>query len=81
MADRIVFHFNKASLGRADIPPWVVKSRGLTHYAWHVESEIGFSTKESPDSGHTQGSVQFRGKLALREVAGRLHAYVIKENP
>lgn len=76
-ADRIVFHFNKASIGQPDIPPWVIKHKGETHYVWHVVSSIGFSTKETPDSRHTQGSIQFRGQLHL-EVGddGRLTAHV-----
>ena len=81
MADRIVFHFNKASIGRDDIPPWVIKTRGETHYAWHLESEVGFSTKETPDNPHTKGSIQFRGELHLHEVGGRIHARITKESP
>lgn len=79
MADRIVFHFNKASLGDAAVPPWTIKSRGQTHYVWHVESRVGFSTKETPDSAHTKGSVQFRGQLHLAEVEGRLHALITED--
>lgn len=75
-ADRIVFHFNKASLGDVTIPPWTIKSRGVTHYVWHVESRVGFSTKETPDSEHTKGSIQFRAHLELREVAGKLCAFI-----
>lgn len=76
MADRIVFHFNKASLTDLRIPPWAVKTRGQTHYVWHLESEVGFSTKETPDSPHTKGSLQFRGHLEIRPVAGILHAFI-----
>ena len=76
MADRIVFHFNKASLGRPDVPPWTIKTRGETHYVWHVVADVGFSTKETPDSAHTQGSIQFRGRLTLYDVDGRLHARI-----
>jgi hypothetical protein len=75
-ADRIVFHFNKASIGNLSIPPWVVKSRGKTHYVWHLESDVGFSTKETPDNPHTKGSIQFRGQLETYEVDGKLHAHV-----
>lgn len=76
MADRVVFHFNKASLGDSTVPPWVVKSRGETHYVWHLESEVGFSTKETPDNPHTKGSIQFRGDLELFDSHGQLHARV-----
>lgn len=76
MDNRIVFHFNKASLGNSAIAPWVVKTHGATHYVWHLESAIGFSTKETPDNPHTKGSILFRGTLALREVDGRLYAHI-----
>lgn len=73
-ADRIVFHFNKASIGDDSVPPWVVKTRGQTYYVWHLDSAVGFSTKETPDNPHTKGSLQFRGTLTLYDVDGRLHA-------
>ena len=76
MDKRIVFHFNKASLGNSDIPPWTIKAKGQTHYVWHLESTIGFSTKETPDSPHTQGSIQFRGVLDLKDVDGKLTACI-----
>lgn len=76
MDNRVVFHFNKASVGDPTIAPWVVKARGVTHYVWHLKSAIGFSTKETPDNPHTKGSIQFRGTLRLSEVDGRLHAHI-----
>lgn len=76
MDKRIVFHFNKASLGDPTLPPWVIKARGQTHYVWHVEARVGFSTKETPENPHTKGSIQFRGHLTLHEVEGRLHALI-----
>lgn len=81
MDNRIVFHFNKASLGNPGIPPWVVKHKGQTHYVWHLDSQIGFSTKETPDSPHTQGALQFRGQLRLVAVEGRIHALITKDSP
>ena len=68
--DRIVFHFNKASLKDKSIPMWTLKSKGQTHYVHHVDSKIGFVTKETPDNEHTQGSIQFRGKLIIQELDG-----------
>lgn len=76
MDNRIVFHFNKASLGDSSIPPWTIKARGQTHYVWHLDSQIGFSTKETPDNPHTKGSIQFRGFLNLRESGGKLCATI-----
>lgn len=79
MNERVVFHFNRASLGRPDVPPWVVKHRGQSHYVWHLDAQVGFSTKETPDNPHTQGALQFRGHLDLIEVEGRLHARIVSE--
>lgn len=77
MDKRIVFHFNKASLGDPTLPPWVIKSRGQTHYVWHVEARVGFSTKETPENSHTKGSIQFRGQLRLHaDAAGRVVAAI-----
>ena len=67
--ERIVFHFNKASIGNKDIPMWTIKHKGNTYYVDHVDSEIGFSTKETPDNEHTQGSIMFRGGLNIFEDA------------
>lgn len=77
--NRIVFHFNRASIGRPDIPPWTVKSRGETHYIWHLDAApgVGFSTKEMPDNPATQGAIQFRGELVLVPVDGKLHARIV----
>lgn len=74
--ERIVFHFNKASINDKSIAPWVIKTKGQTHYVWHVISQIGFTTKETPDNTHTQGSIQFRGTLDLKEENDKLVAYI-----
>ena len=76
MDGRIVFHFNKASINDSSVPPWTIKVKGQTHYVWHLESKIGFSTKETPDSVHTKGSIQFRGQLELRVVDDKLLAFI-----
>jgi len=65
--ERIVFHFNKASNQDSTIPMWVVKHKGKSYYINHLDSEVGFSTKETPDSDHTRGSLMFRGKLEIVE--------------
>jgi hypothetical protein len=65
--DRIVFHFNKAYLTNPTIPMWVVKVKGETYYVNHLDSEVGFSTKETPDNSHTKGSILFRGYLTIGE--------------
>lgn len=66
--DRIVFHFNKLHNQHPDfIPAWTIKHRGKTHYVNHMESEIGFRTKETPDNEHTKAALQFKGKLRIEE--------------
>lgn len=44
---------------------WVVKCKGETYYVDHLDSKVGFSTKETPGSEHTKGSLQFKGSLSL----------------
>ena len=63
--NRIVFHFNKAHNQDQSIPPWVVKTKGQTHYVHHFTSEVGFSTKETPDNPATKAAIQLRGTLTL----------------
>lgn len=64
---RIVFHFNKAFLTDSSIPMWVVKHKGKTYYVNHLDSEVGFRTKETPDNEATKGSLQFKGKLKIED--------------
>lgn len=46
---------------------WVVKVKGQTFYVHHLESSIGFSTKETPDNPHTKGSIQFKGNIKITD--------------
>jgi hypothetical protein len=63
----IAFHFNKKHLEDPNIPMWVIKSKGQTHYVHHVDVDkgVGFSTKETPDNPSTKGSIKFKGFLNL----------------
>jgi hypothetical protein len=63
----IILHFNKMHLQDSNIPMWVIKVKGETHYVHHVDVEagIGLSTKETPDNQHTKGSLKFKGKLEI----------------
>jgi hypothetical protein len=63
----IVFHFNKKHLEDPNIPMWVVKCKGETHYVHHVNVDkgVGFSTKETPDNTSTKGSIKFKGILKI----------------
>lgn len=64
--NRVVFHFNKAhNQDPENIPTWIVKHKGKTHYVHHLESEVGFHTKETPDSEHTKGALQFKGRIRI----------------
>lgn len=54
-------------LSDSTIPMWVVKCKGETYYVNHLDSKVGFSTKETPDNPHTKGSLKFKGKLSIDE--------------
>lgn len=56
----LVFHFNKKHLEDFTVPMWVVKSHGVTFYVNHVDAEIPWSTKETPDNPSTKGSIKFK---------------------
>lgn len=59
-AKDVVFHFNKKNLQDPTIPMWIIKSRGQTYYIEHLEANLPFSTKETPDNDHTKGSIKFK---------------------
>ncbi len=65
--NRVVFHYNKSHNQDQSIPPWVIKHKGQTYYVNHLEiaPNVGFSTKETPDSEHTKASLLIRGKLTI----------------
>jgi len=44
----------------ANIPMWVIKTKGQTHQVNHVECNVPFSTKETPDNPSTKGSIKFK---------------------
>ena len=53
------FHFNKVVLEFPWMPKWVVKVKGQSYYVDHLESEVGFSTREL-EEGSTLGMIRFR---------------------
>lgn len=73
---RVVFHYNKAHNQDQSIPPWVIKHKGQTYYVNHLDSKVGFSTKETPDNEHTKASLMFRGKLSIVEQDGETIALI-----
>lgn len=60
-----VFHFNKKHLEDQTIPMWVLKFNGSTYYVNHVECNVPWSTKETPDNPHTKGSIKVKNCLLL----------------
>lgn len=56
----LVFHFNKGHLADPTIPMWVVKAKGESYYVEHVECELPWSTKETPDNPSTKGSIKIK---------------------
>lgn len=42
---------------------WVLKTHGETFYVNHVEADMPWSTKETPDNNHTKGSIKFKEVL------------------
>ena len=59
----VVFHFNKKHLEDQTVPMWVLKTHGETFYVNHVDANMPWSTKETPDNPHTKGSLKFREVL------------------
>jgi len=58
-----VFHFNKKHLEDQTIPMWVLKFHGETLYVNHVDCQLPWSTKETPDNNHTKGSIKVKNAL------------------
>jgi hypothetical protein len=42
---------------------WVLKFHGETLYVNHVDAQLPWSTKETPDNNHTKGSLKFKNAL------------------
>ena len=42
---------------------WVIKFHGQTLYINHVECNVPWSTKETPDNNHTKGSIKIKNCL------------------
>lgn len=62
----VVFHFNKKHLEDSSVPMWVLKSHGVTFYVNHVDANLPWTTKETPDNPSTKGSLKFKDcKLSI----------------
>jgi hypothetical protein len=44
---------------------WVLKTHGETYYVSHVNCEVPWSTKETPDNTHTKGSIKVKNVLLV----------------
>ena len=58
-----MFHFNKKHLEDQTIPMWVLKFHGETLYVKHVDCQLHWSTKETPDNPSTKGSIKVKNAL------------------
>lgn len=56
----LVFHFNKGHLTDQTIPMWVLKTKGESYYVHHVDCQMPWSTKETPDNPSTKGSLKIK---------------------
>lgn len=74
--NRIVFHYNKKHNQDTSVAPWIIKHKGQTYYIHHLDSVVGFSTKETPENEHTKGSLMFRGRLSIVEKNNEMHALI-----
>ena len=59
----MVFAFNKKHLEDETIPMWVLKFHGETLYVNHVDCQLPWSTKETPNNSHTKGSIKVKDCL------------------
>ena len=72
-----MFHFNKGHLVNPEIPMWVLKVKGQSYYVNHVEANVGFSTKESPDNPSTKGSLKFKKvNVEIKDGDAKIYASV-----
>lgn len=60
-----MFHFNKKHLEDPTIPMWVIKAKGESYYVNHVECNVPWSTKETPNNSHTKGSIKVKKCLLV----------------
>lgn len=56
----IVFSFNKKHLEDSTIPMWKLAAKGESYYVNHVDCNVPWSTKETPNSTHTKGAIKIR---------------------
>lgn len=74
--DIINLSYNKQHNLDTTIPPWIIKHKGTSYYVNHIESKLGFSTKETPLNEHTKGSIKFKGSLKIENDNGNTIAII-----
>lgn len=74
----IIFHFNKKHLEDEQVPPWCLKTKGKTFYVMHVQCDMPWSTKETPQ-GSTKGSIKV--KHAFLQIDALNHARITPLTP
>lgn len=42
---------------------WIIKAKGKTYYVEHVDADIPWTTKETPDNIRTKGAIKFKDCL------------------
>jgi hypothetical protein len=67
-ARNIDFHFNKKSVEFDFVPMWVLKVKGKTFYVNHMDCQVPWTTRETPDHPSTKGSLRIkRGNILIDE--------------
>lgn len=56
----LIFHFNKGHLADPSLPMWILKAKGETYYVNHVDCQVPWSTKETPDNPSTKGAIKIK---------------------
>lgn len=57
------FHFNKKHLEDPTVPMWIIMAKGKKYYVDHVEANLPWTTKETPDNVKTKGAIKFKDCL------------------
>lgn len=70
-ARNIDFHFNKKHLEFDFVPMWTLKVKGKTFYVNHVDCNVPWTTRETPDNATTKGAIRIkRGTVSIDAEGG-----------
>lgn len=69
-ARNIDFHFNKKHLEFDFIPMWTLKAKGKTYYVDHVDCEVPWTTRETPDNATTKGAIRIKKGMVRIDESG-----------